>query len=157
MKRFCSAQCLTSSHQSQQQEQQNLSNKQFYYQQEDLFKKKENKKESKNKSKLNYLINCDDQRGGGSNFLQMGGTRTKQRHKTIRTKQANKGGQQTSEKKSVKTNNKDSYLLSKQPQTNQDKNRNTSFLCPEDPMILARQRRPSVSNQGSVNVDQQGL
>lgn len=26
----------------------------------------------------------------------------------------------------------------------------------EDPMVLARQRRPSASNQGSVNVDQQG-
>lgn len=30
------------------------------------------------------------------------------------------------------------------------------LLSPEDPIILARQRRPSASNQGSVNVDQQG-
>lgn len=29
-------------------------------------------------------------------------------------------------------------------------------LAPDDPMVLARQRRPSASNQGSLNVDQQG-
>lgn len=31
-----------------------------------------------------------------------------------------------------------------------------SLLEPQDPIVLARQRRPSASNQGSVNVDQQG-
>lgn len=35
-------------------------------------------------------------------------------------------------------------------------NSSDQLLAPDDPMILARQRRPSVSNQGSVNVDQQG-
>lgn len=32
----------------------------------------------------------------------------------------------------------------------------SGLLAPDDPMILARRRRPSVCNQGSVNVDQQG-
>lgn len=32
----------------------------------------------------------------------------------------------------------------------------SALLVPDDPMILARQRRPSASNQGSINVDQQG-
>lgn len=30
------------------------------------------------------------------------------------------------------------------------------LLAPDDPVILARHRRPSASDQGSVNVDQQG-
>lgn len=42
-------------------------------------------------------------------------------------------------------------------QQQQQQSSSVNLLHPEDPIVqLARQRRPSVSNQGSVNVDQQG-
>lgn len=47
-------------------------------------------------------------------------------------------------------------LKKKAQQQQQQCKQSEGLLLPEDPMVLARQRRPSVSNQGSVNVNQQG-
>lgn len=57
-----------------------------------------------------------------------------------------------------KKSNKSQYQLASYSGRKGSRNvgQDSSLLEPQDPIILARQRRPSASNQGSVNVDQQG-
>lgn len=95
-------------------------------------------------------------------------SKQQQKRQTRRlARQSKQSARKLGEQASAATSNERQAFGSRQKQQGRDsvcsreqrppRGQDSHLLAPDDPVVaLARQRRPSLTNQGSVNVDQQG-